>query len=103
MDWLRLTGPMWIVSTGLMVSIAALARGGLSPEQRGWALIFLAVFSAIMMVVVMKWVNSGDGVRDWSSGGVASITHDDPRRLAWSDWALVLTRAGSIDIRRQRL
>lgn len=103
MDWLRMTGPMWIVATGLVTSVAALARGGLSSDQRVWAIFFLAAFTLTMITVVMKWLNADGGVRDWSSGGVASITHDDARRLDWSDWALVTTRAGSIDVRRQRL
>lgn len=37
------------------------------------------------------------GMFDWIQGGVVDITHRDPERLRWVDWAIAITRRGTID------
>lgn len=102
MGWLRMISPMWIVATCEMASAFVLIKGGLSSSQRLGAMTVLLLCTAILIAVAVKFSGS-DGVRDWSSGGVASITRDDSRRIAWSDWAILVTRSGWIDLRLRRL
>lgn len=64
--------------------------------------VFLACV-IVVLTVLAKLLGPGSGIRDWSSGGIVRIVRDDPRRIVWSDWAVVLTRRGSVDKVARRL
>jgi hypothetical protein len=103
MDHIRMfTSPLAASVLFLLIGGYAQRVPTLPPWQRSAGLVAFFACSLIVLSVLVKWATS-EGIRDWQSGGVASIVRDDSRRLVWSDWAILLTRKGTIDIRTQRL
>lgn len=63
-----------------------------------WALLPLAAaFAAAIGLVFWRWTRHPLGMFDWIQGGVVDVTHRDPGCLRWIDWAVAITRRGTID------
>lgn len=63
-----------------------------------WSLFPLVLaLGAAVGVVLWRWALHTQGVFDWLQGGIVDITQRDPERLRWVDWAVAITRRGTID------
>jgi len=91
-----------VVLLGLFV-IPAAFMGDYSRAQRAWVWLGAAFLGAIILGVIAQWARHRDGIFDWQHGGVAYVVRDDGFRLAWVDWALLVTRRGSIHVKSGRL
>lgn len=72
-------------------------------EPRWQVLPVAVVCGAAIAAVIHRWTRHPTGMFDWIQGGVVDITHRDPERLRWIDWAVAITRQGSIDVRTGRV
>lgn len=65
-----------------------------------WPYLPLALaFAGAIATVFWRWTRHPMGIFDWVQGGVVDVTHRDPDRLRWVDWAVAITRLGTIDAR----
>lgn len=55
--------------------------------------------AAGIAAVFWRWSQHPGGLFDWIQGGVVDVTSSDPERLSWLDWAIAITRRGTIDTR----
>jgi hypothetical protein len=73
----------------------ALHRGASPPAPALVAA--LACLVGVAVVLVRIFIHAG-GVTDWVQGGVVDAWGDG-ERVTWSDWAIAITRRGSVDAR----
>src|SRR5687768_6458324 len=52
-----------------------------------------------LAAVVIQWMSHPDGVKDFVQGGVCDVSQADSERVAWTDWAIFMTRRGEVDRR----
>ncbi|MEO8500395.1 MAG: hypothetical protein ABI565_05720 [Vicinamibacteria bacterium] len=102
MAGLRIAPYLLFAAFALFASLTELA-GDFSPARHPLMLTGALLSALIVAMGLFKLMTGAEGVRNWISGDVASIVRDNSYRLAWSDWGVLVTRAGSIDIKRKRL
>lgn len=90
-----------VLWAGLALSVAAVFEPHFNHHGAPrWQLLPLALaFGAAIATVFWRWSRHPLGMFDWVQGGVVDITHRDPERLRWIDWAVAITRLGTIDTR----
>lgn len=54
-------------------------------------------FSVGLVAVIAQWVRHPGGVKDLLQGGVVDVTCANEKTLSWFDWAIAITRRGTID------
>lgn len=88
---------LWVaLAISLAFTFEPLYRFGGDPRWQGLPLAL--VFAAAIGAVFWRWSRHPTGMFDWIQGGVVDITHRDPERLRWIDWAVAITRQGLIDV-----
>lgn len=85
-----------LVTCGLVLLRLNLA--GHSAQGPYAALITCLIACSVgLAAVVAQWLRHPDGIKDWVQGGVVDVTCATESRLSWFDWAIAITRHGTID------
>lgn len=84
--------PFTFLAAVILLSLG-LSLGG----AQGLPFVAAGVLSgAVVFAVIVKWITTPEGVKDFLQGGVVGFK-DTPYRLTWFDWAILFGRSGSID------
>lgn len=72
----------------------AMTRGQAAPLGPVLATV---TFALAILGVLLQMLSHPHGIKDWVQGGVVDVTSAATGRLTWIDWAIAITRRGSLD------
>tara|TARA_R110002072_G_scaffold174757_1_gene330317 strand:+ start:844 stop:1374 length:531 start_codon:yes stop_codon:yes gene_type:complete len=79
---------------GVVMALSAISEGHYEAAGR-----FLALAGVLILPVVVQWARNRDvGAFDLVQGGVMWV-RQNPSGVHWSDWGLLFTRSGSLDLK----
>jgi hypothetical protein len=89
---------MFPVLLGLLAACGFAAQHlSLSGKSALLPLVGVIACAAGVVAVIAQWLRHWDGVKDLLQGGVVDVTCATDSRLSWFDWAIAVTRRGTID------
>lgn len=89
---------MFGLLVGILVACGfAVHHFSLSGQSIVLPLVGLIACSVGVVAVIAQWLRHSTGVKDLLQGGVVDVTCATDSRLSWFDWAIAVTRYGTID------